>query len=936
MKPLLSFILIFLLLYTANPLLAQDNKQELLQQAQSLNQQLVKAYQQGKYKKAITAGKQALKIRQQVLGEHPDTATSLNNLALLYKAMGDYARAEPLYKQALQIKKITLAENHPSTATSLNNLALLYKTMGDYARAESLYKQALQIDKTALGENHPDYATNLNNLALLYKTMGDYARAAPFYKQALQIKKTALGENHPRYATSLNNLAVLYQAMGDYARAVPLYKQALQIDKTALGENHPGYATDLNNLALLYKTMGDYARAEPLYKQALQIRKTALGENHPNYACSLNNLAVLYQAMGDYARAVPLHKQALQIRKTALGENHPDYAQSLNNLAELYRIMGDYARAEPFYQQAQLLLQKTLGNSHPDTALALMNYALLLQKSNPQAAIFFAKRAINTLQASRQQNLKLSEDLKKSFIQSQENKYRTLANWLMDTGRLPEAEQVLALLKEKEAFNYVRRDHSRAANFSHAINCSSAEQSWCQRYQQISEKLTTLGQEYVRLEKKGGQRSATEEKRFIQLGQDLDVADAAYYHLIDQLKQAFAEQDKQLKRLNMAQLDNEPDNFQEVLLELGKQLGGKAVALHFWLTENRLNIIMATENNRVAKVITVDSQDLRHKIMDYRQKLKNYKNVRAESQYLYQQILQPIAKDLRQVKADYLMLSLDDVLRYVPIAALHDGKQYFAEQYALSVYTAATGVGLHLTNKPQAQWHVAGMGVSQGATAVENNNERLDFSALPAVAKELGDIIRENNKDAGILSGNVWLDEKFTLKTLQNTLGERKHQVLHLATHFHLRPGNESHSFLLLGNGHTLNLGELNQRRYRFRGIDLLTLSACNTAMGSIKSGADGSEVESFGTIAQKKGAKAVLATLWQVNDDSTSRWMQHFYQLREQQGLSKIAALRQTQLAFIQGRIKAKNGQAKGGQKGLPYDHPYHWAAFILMGNLL
>ncbi|WP_146066470.1 tetratricopeptide repeat protein, partial [Candidatus Venteria ishoeyi] len=172
MKPLLSFILIFLLLHTANPLLAQDNKQELLQQAQSLNQQMVKAYQQGKYKKAITAGKQALKIHQQVLGEHPDTATSLNNLAELYQAMGDYARAEPLYKQAYEIWKTALGENHPDYAQSLNNLAFLYEAMGDYARTEPLYKQALQIRKTALGENHPDTATSLNNLAALYYSTG--------------------------------------------------------------------------------------------------------------------------------------------------------------------------------------------------------------------------------------------------------------------------------------------------------------------------------------------------------------------------------------------------------------------------------------------------------------------------------------------------------------------------------------------------------------------------------------------------------------------------------------------------------------------------------------------------------------------------------------------------------------------------------------------
>ena len=94
-----------------------------------------------------------------------------------------------------------LGENHPDYAASLNNLAMLYQAMGDYAKAEPLFRQALEIRKKALGENHPDYATSLNNLAVLYQAMGDYAKAEPLYRQALEIQKQALGENHPDYAT---------------------------------------------------------------------------------------------------------------------------------------------------------------------------------------------------------------------------------------------------------------------------------------------------------------------------------------------------------------------------------------------------------------------------------------------------------------------------------------------------------------------------------------------------------------------------------------------------------------------------------------------------------------------------------------------------------------------------------------------------------------
>ena len=82
--------------------------------------------------------------------------------------------------------------------------------MGRHAEAEPLYKQATEIRRTALGERHPSYATSLNSLAVLYYAMGRHAEAEPLYKQAMEIYRTALGERHPDYATSLNNLAGLY------------------------------------------------------------------------------------------------------------------------------------------------------------------------------------------------------------------------------------------------------------------------------------------------------------------------------------------------------------------------------------------------------------------------------------------------------------------------------------------------------------------------------------------------------------------------------------------------------------------------------------------------------------------------------------------------------------------------------------------------------
>jgi len=125
--------------------------------------------------------------------------------------------------------------------------------MGDYARAEPLYRQALEIRRKVLGEQHPDYAASLNNLAVLYESMDDYARAEPLYRQALEIRKTALGEAHPYYATSLNNLAVLYHSMGDYARAERSIARPSRSGGRCWGATS-GVCRSLSSLAVLYRT----------------------------------------------------------------------------------------------------------------------------------------------------------------------------------------------------------------------------------------------------------------------------------------------------------------------------------------------------------------------------------------------------------------------------------------------------------------------------------------------------------------------------------------------------------------------------------------------------------------------------------------------------------------------------------------------------------
>ncbi len=349
-----------------------------LRLATSLNSLALLYRAQGRYAEAEPLYQRSLGIREKSLGaEHPDVAQSLNNLAELYRVQGRYAEAEPLYQRSLAILEKVLEPGHPHVARSFNNLAVLYRAQGRYAEAELLYKRALAILEKVLGPEHPDVAASLNNLAELYRAQGRYEEAEPLYQRALALAEKALGPEHPAVAAYLSNLAALYETQGRYGEAEPLYQRALTVTEKALGPEHPTVGTRLNNLAALYETQGRYEEAEPLYQRALTVTEKALGLEHPAVGTRLNNLALLYKTQGRYGEAEPRYQRALTVTEKALGPEHPEVATSLHNLAALYRAQGRYGEAEPRYQRALTITEKALGPEHPAVGTRLNSLALL-------------------------------------------------------------------------------------------------------------------------------------------------------------------------------------------------------------------------------------------------------------------------------------------------------------------------------------------------------------------------------------------------------------------------------------------------------------------------------------------------------------------------------------------------------------------------------
>ncbi len=356
-------------------------------------------------------------IARRALGpDHPDVATTLNNLAVLSTSQGRYAEAEPLYKRALAIDEKALGPDHPDVAQP-QQPGRAVRSQGRYAEAEPLYKRALAIREKALGPDHPDVATSLNNLAALYQAQGRYAEAEPLYKRALGDPREGARPRPPRCR---HRRSTTWPGCTKPRAATPRPSRstsaALAICEKALGPDHPDVATALNNLAVLYRAQGRYAEAEPLYKRSLAIREKALGPDHPDVAQSLNNLAELYRpraatprpsrstsaaspsarrrsapttpmshsaqqpgravpAQGRYAEAEPLYKRSLAIPRRRWAPTTPTSPPSLNNLAVLYQAQGRYAEAEPLCKRGFAIYEKALGPDHPDVGTALNNLA---------------------------------------------------------------------------------------------------------------------------------------------------------------------------------------------------------------------------------------------------------------------------------------------------------------------------------------------------------------------------------------------------------------------------------------------------------------------------------------------------------------------------------------------------------------------------------
>jgi tetratricopeptide (TPR) repeat protein len=273
---------------------------------------------QGKYADAQLLFEKALEIERRLLtDDHPDTATSYANIAMNLNAQGRYAEAQPLCEKALALRRRLLTDNHPDTALSYSNLGYNLDDQRKYAQAQPLFQKALAIRRRLLTENHPETAGSYSSLAMNLNAQGRYAQAQPLLEKALALRRQLLTDNHPDTAMSYSNLAVNLGNQRKYALAQPLLEKSLEIDGRLLTDDHPHTAASYANLAYNLSAQGKYAQAQPLYEKALVICRRLLTENHHSTAISYNNLAYNLYYQGKYSDAKNRWMSAVEILDSA-------------------------------------------------------------------------------------------------------------------------------------------------------------------------------------------------------------------------------------------------------------------------------------------------------------------------------------------------------------------------------------------------------------------------------------------------------------------------------------------------------------------------------------------------------------------------------------------------------------------------------------------
>jgi len=815
---------------------------------------------------------------------------------------------------------------------------------GHFFEAADLWQQAAQSYKTQ--KNVVNQALSLSYLASAYKELGQWQAAKTVIAQSLDLLQekspgtdAQVGFQAPLvWAHAWNTQGSLQLAMGNPEAALTSWQQAETLyDETDDSQGRLG--SQLNQIQAL-QSLGLYRRS--------RIRLEAINrqlKSQPDSllkAKALQSLGVTLQRIGEFPESLNALEQSLAMTRaldsgadtsaTLLGLGH-----SWQGVSEMSKALAAYeqsatvatsaiAQVEAYLSQLHLLIETeqvtTIQTLLPKIRVLL--YELPASRSAIYARVNFVQNLLRlyaqgTFKAASQNHAsEMIQSLSTGIQQAKEiNDVRAESYAL---GQLGEVYEQAGQWADAQALT------EKAIEMLRGLNASEISYRWQWQLGRILCHGERIYREPER--RKGAIAAYTEAITQLNLLRTDLVASAqiqfsfrervepVYRELVSLLLTPQPDQTKisqnNLKQarnviegLQLAELNN---FFQSACLDIQQQpidqIDLTAAVLYPIILPDRLAVILALKGQPLHYYEKVLPQaEIESSLSEMRQSLSLAfpSQLRLQtSQQLYDWLIRPAEKYLTEQAIQTLVFVPDGRLRSLPIAALYDGNQYLIEKYSVAKTSGLQLIEAQSLKADQLSLLIAGL-----------SEARQGFSALPAASFEIEQITSK-------VPARVFLNQEFTQANLQIQLNRSRSSVVHLVTHGQFGSSQEN-TFILAWDKKikTSELIKVLQTRQLSvtNPIELLVLSACQTAAGDSQAGLG------LAGLALRSGARSTLASLWSVDDRSTAELMVKFYAALSQPGTTKAEALRQAQLGILH-------------QEG--YEHPFFWAAFVMVGNWL
>ena len=748
-------------------------------------------------------------------------------------------------------------------------MANITQTDGNYIAAEQYYQANLTLAQQ--NQNRYRQAIALLNLGLNHRFLGRYAMALNLYQQAGEIWSQT--QTQAQLPSVWLNQGVLYRHLGQFERSAAMYQRALQ-DSRKMGDARLE-SLALNNLGTAYRRLKKYDQALGLIQESLAIKRR--NGDRKGEANSLQTMGWIYFDMQQYDKARDSLDQALALNlslKDTIAES-----ATRAKIGDIYLQNGTPIIAHRWYAKAMQLRQ---GQVDPIRQANLWETIATSQiKEQPLLAITFYKQSINLTESIRQDLTSLSNEDRQRYVTTVAQKYRVLADLLLQQNRNVEALQVLDLLRVQELQDFLQEsignDHTALG-----VPLLPQEQAILNAYSQDLPRLARMEAPFWTV------RQFSQQPQIQQWLQELQTQGAA----INLTLPAYRDIQQRLQKLS------EP------------------TALFYPLVlDDRLELLVFFPHQPpIRRTVAVKRPELEQAIKNFRSDLLDYTSwdVKVSSQKLHQWLIAPIATDLTRAQVQTILYAPDGQMRYIPLSALYNGRQWLIEQYRINYLTALSL--MDLAPRPQRPPQVLAAAFTDSNSQIQIGDKGFQFGALPAANQEITSV-QKALPQTTTLTGTNFTRDKLSNQALQ------PYNLIHLATHAKLLSQSPAESFILLNNNEFISLSEV--KNWQLPQVDLMVFSACQTALGGELS--NGIEIIGFGYQLQQAKVRSVMATLWEISDQKTSELMQTFYQQLSHHQFRSAESLRQAQIQML-----------RTGNKSIPtiHNHPYYWAAFVLIGN--